>query len=495
MSTLGTLLATRLDAVLGTTLAQHPVLLQGSRGNPTEPAQALHAQANTIRRSEGEIRHLPGRAGEAASRGVEGRSASGAAGQAAAQAGADANASSRTQLSEPARTILALLLSGMQGKGALQGRVPLLPLPMPGTAGAMPGRGMMPGGAAGAGSAAAAGGTAAGGAGSAAPGAAGSGGAAGGAAGTAAGTATGSAAGTALGTALTGGASGAASGAAAGGGAAGAGNAGAGAGPGSALPSGAAMAGAGRAALPPGPPGLLPALQTALQQTVSQSGLFYESHLSQLAFGQRGAAELLQEPQARLPQPGTGQGGHSASGQSGQAAGGQAAGAAAAAATASNAAASAAAASTASSQAQASAQVSLSAAASGLSQTASQSLAGIHPDAAALVRQQLEALANQAFAWQGQAWHDAPMHWQIQRREPEVNEAIASWATTLRLQLPRLGEVEARLNLVDNRLVLQLAAPASAPLLQAHLDVLRERLQSQGIQLTDTAIAAHTESA
>lgn len=245
-------------------------------------------------------------------------------------------------------------------------------------------------------------------------------------------------------------------------------------------------------------------MAAALQQTVNQSGLFYESHLAQLAFGKRDAAEVLREPQARLPQPGqaqapSGTANGPAAGQgatAGAAGAGNASGQAAPAANAgmmANAAGGAAAAGLAGAAAGAAAGsgVSLSLAAQA-SQAGSAALAGIHPEAIPLVRQQLEALANQAFQWQGQAWDGANMNWEIQRREPEEGqgEAVATWATRLNLELPRLGNVEARLSLADNRLVLRLVAPSSAPLLQEHLNVLRERLLSQGLQLTDTAVSA-----
>ncbi len=56
---------------------------------------------------------------------------------------------------------------------------------------------------------------------------------------------------------------------------------------------------AGRAVLP-----AAPALAQALRQTLQTSGLFYESHLSDLAFGKRSVQQLQAEPQARLPAAG-----------------------------------------------------------------------------------------------------------------------------------------------------------------------------------------------
>src|SRR5690606_1151759 len=51
-SSLGTLLATRLDAVLGTTLAQHPILLNVKASNAVPASAALHGQDTVIRGSD-----------------------------------------------------------------------------------------------------------------------------------------------------------------------------------------------------------------------------------------------------------------------------------------------------------------------------------------------------------------------------------------------------------------------------------------------------------
>ncbi|MBR7947854.1 flagellar hook-length control protein FliK, partial [Burkholderia cenocepacia] len=59
----------------------------------------------------------------------------------------------------------------------------------------------------------------------------------------------------------------------------------------------ASSAAAARDALAPPP---VAALRAALAQAVSESGLFYESHLAQWLAGQRPLAALMREPQARL---------------------------------------------------------------------------------------------------------------------------------------------------------------------------------------------------
>lgn len=115
---------------------------------------------------------------------------------------------------------------------------------------------------------------------------------------------------------------------------------------------------------------------------------------------------------------------------------------------------------------------------------------GIDPQAQLLVRQQLEVLAHQAFAWQGEAWPGADMHWEIQRRPEggDTGDAEPHWATRLSLSLPSLGEVHARLTLVGDQLVMRLAAPQAATQLGDDLETLRARLLAHGLQASQISV-------
>ncbi|PAX94120.1 flagellar hook-length control protein FliK [Bordetella pertussis] len=77
-------------------------------------------------------------------------------------------------------------------------------------------------------------------------------------------------------------------------------------------------------------------------------------------------------------------------------------------------------------------------------------------------------------AWQGQAWPDAPMEWEVAREHGDeaAGQPGTHWATRLKLNLPRLGTVEARLNLAANQLVLHVVAPDSAAEIGAAADAL-----------------------
>lgn len=217
-------------------------------------------------------------------------------------------------------------------------------------------------------------------------------------------------------------------------------------------------------------------LATALSQAMQGSGLFYESHLRELAFGQRTPEQMRSEPQAQAGREagnaqqnpstaaqarGTGEASGNQAGQASTSSqGGQQAAAPQAAAT-----------------AQASAQL-------------AGALLGMDPSTHALVRQQLEVLANQSFAWQGEAWPGGDLEWEVQRRDPqEGGEDTESWSTQLKLQLPGLGEVHARVSLATHQLVMHLTAPEAAGMIADHTGLLRERLGLHGLQLSQLTIS------
>jgi hypothetical protein len=224
-------------------------------------------------------------------------------------------------------------------------------------------------------------------------------------------------------------------------------------------------------------------LAQALRQAIETSGLFYESHLSDVAYGKRGAALLRAEPQAGLdagqaPPINTPVPKQSiladnprfnlptnAAPTMAQADGFPAGGSAP----------------TWSASTPAHAPV---------------PPPGIHPDAALVVRQQLEVLANQTLAWEGTAWPGTEMWWEI-RREPRDEtmrgsaEAPAAWATRLVLTMPRLGTVEARISLSGQQLGLQIVAPESEGEIAAAGKDLRQRMESAGLQLAQLSVSAH----
>jgi len=216
-------------------------------------------------------------------------------------------------------------------------------------------------------------------------------------------------------------------------------------------------------------PSSLPAqLAQALANAMQGSGLFYESHLSSLTFGKYDIAALRQEPQAGLSAEQRNTPGPAPSDAT---------------------------------QRPSSETSSSTAGSSHTSSTqagTSPALAALHPDSHLLVRQQLETLANQAIVWRGEAWPDAPMEWEIHREQPEPGRQGQDpdhWATTLTLTLPALGQIQARLNLVGDQLLIRLAAPESAPLLNGHREDLKTRMLSTGLQINAMTISTEAEDA
>ncbi|WP_176050771.1 flagellar hook-length control protein FliK [Burkholderia sp. BCC1644] len=292
--------------------------------------------------------------------------------------------------------------------------------------------------------------------------------------------------------------------------------------PASAAASSAAAAREAAAPLP------VAALRAALAQAVSESGLFYESHLAQWLAGQRPLAALMREPQARLTaalapadrdalppgatdlldellaqrpplpataraavQPGTpAQGGAPARdpAQAMPAAARQ--GASLPPETADPLAAHA-------DTRWTPARADLAAASS---DPQAQTLATVHPAAVPIVRQQLDALATDQFRWTGEAWPGARLDWTIEPDEPgnrgqrgggdDAGDGIA-WRTRLTLTLPSLGTVDAELVLNGTQLVARLRAnQTGADRLTRNEAALRQRLEGSGLKVGGLSIRA-----
>lgn len=204
-------------------------------------------------------------------------------------------------------------------------------------------------------------------------------------------------------------------------------------------------------------------LGQALRQALQTSGLFYESHLTNMVFGRISPSSLQNEPQAKLSKDDIPQNTAPARGRPEAPAAGRAGGGADA--------------------------------PSGIGSSTTPApgtpIAGIHQDLTVLVRQQLDVLANQSLTWQGEAWPGTPMEWEVER-DPyggDPDSATPTWATRLKLDLPRLGLVDARLNLAGDQIVLQLVAPLAAGEINDASDQLRSRLLAAGLTLSNLAVS------
>ena len=101
-----------------------------------------------------------------------------------------------------------------------------------------------------------------------------------------------------------------------------------------------------------------------------------------------------------------------------------------------------------------------------------------------LVHQQLDAVATQNFIWQGQVWPGQTMEWEIEDPAAEgrsTDEPEDNWNSTLRLTLPRLGGVEARLHLTPAGVAMRLIADN---------DTTRQALADAEARLADALAAA-----
>lgn len=169
-------------------------------------------------------------------------------------------------------------------------------------------------------------------------------------------------------------------------------------------------------------------LPVRLQQTVKESGLFYESHLGKWARGEISLDTVMREPQAKLAQ---------APGQLLNMPG----------------------------------------------------LEGMPARAADLASRQLNMLEGNPFIWQGQVWPGQDMEWQVTEREGGGNpfEAEAQkWHSKLRLTLPRLGAFAAELDVgaLGLRIRLTSQSPEALAEMKAALPDLVQRMQSADLNLT-----------
>ncbi|MDP2431776.1 MAG: flagellar hook-length control protein FliK [Pseudomonadota bacterium] len=168
------------------------------------------------------------------------------------------------------------------------------------------------------------------------------------------------------------------------------------------------------------------ALPQRLHQTLRESGLFYESHLARWTRGTFALADLRREPQARLAS-----GAHNMATAAG--------------------------------------------------------LTNMPIDAARLAGQQLLMLEGSPFLWQGFAWPGQWLEWQVREQTGEgvgpVEEANP-WVTELRLTLPRLGGVTAKLSLVGDRLAIGMSASevGAGEAMSAALPALEQALLAAGLK-------------
>ena len=220
-------------------------------------------------------------------------------------------------------------------------------------------------------------------------------------------------------------------------------------------------------------------LAPLLRQALGQSGMFYESHQAQWVMGARDTASLMREPQAQAAMA--------------QTAAGRPTGTPAPATPTPSAAAPGAQAAAAEAGEQASA-----ASRAAVDEAAPVRANPIPERLLPLVHQQLDALATNQYVWQGQAWPGQQMEWVIEDPERDGREGEASdpgWNTTLRLTLPRLGNIEAQMHLTAAGVALRLRTDDEATIvaLDANAAALASALEAANVKLTGLVVERQHE--
>ncbi len=206
-------------------------------------------------------------------------------------------------------------------------------------------------------------------------------------------------------------------------------------------------------------------LAPVLKQALTQSGMFYEAHQARWVAGELPTEVLKQEPQGKIPvstdiaavnpknTPKTGEAGNAVE-------------PAATAGTTANA-----------------------------QRTESPGAAMLPREVVPLVQQQLDGLANQNFAWQGQIWPGQQMRWEIGEdreggRGADETEA-QHWQSRLKLALPMLGNIDVALSLRaggDVRIAVTADSESSTSRLQEGVQQLKKQFAGAGLNLTDCVV-------
>jgi hypothetical protein len=217
-------------------------------------------------------------------------------------------------------------------------------------------------------------------------------------------------------------------------------------------------------------------LAAALQETLVNSGLFYESHVVQWASGERPRTELMREPQAKLdentpddpapnalkPTPGASRASSSAAPAYDVAENGHL-------------------------QIDRVTGTIVKAGVAASQDDASQMQPVLDKGTAQLINLQLDTLEKNRVAWQGELWPGQPLEWEVSEDTPknETDHAEKPWQSVVRLVLPTLGSVAATIRLSGSDVQVQLRASSetAATALRAHGPELASALGGSGSRL------------
>ena len=189
-------------------------------------------------------------------------------------------------------------------------------------------------------------------------------------------------------------------------------------------------------------------LTQKLHDTISKSGLFYESHVTEWVKGERPLADLMREPQMQQMQ-----------------------------------------------QLQR------------LAQRSGEALARLGPGGpdltpAQMVNQQLHTQEQGRVQWNGEAWPGQQMQWEVKReqnqqhgsrQQPEAESQEQVWRSGVRFRLPMLGKVGATVTMVGDQVHVQLNTDTddAATTLRAYAGQFESAMAAAGALLSSLAITQH----
>jgi len=115
-----------------------------------------------------------------------------------------------------------------------------------------------------------------------------------------------------------------------------------------------------------------------------------------------------------------------------------------------------------------------------------------HAQLRELVQQQLNCLDTRQLTWQGLAWPNQPLEWIVQEREERHEDGGAEqtvWYSRLHLDLPHLGAVTAAISLVDGKVKVHIqSSSATAELVRSNQGRLESQLSAAGMMLLGTTV-------
>lgn len=226
------------------------------------------------------------------------------------------------------------------------------------------------------------------------------------------------------------------------------------------------------------------ALASALKTALTQTGLFYESHLSQWVQGQRSLTSIQQEPQATQTQQlmadsgfATGNAGNMQSPLTANAASNHGAESG----TLTN-------------------NPSLSAAQPANNPQNSTQTTPSNPMLTQLVQHQLQTLENNQVLWQGQVWPGQSMQWSIADDTPSSQQGTAqesaAWNSRMTLNMPELGQMNIQINLSGKQVHITIQADSSqtCQALSSQQNVLLNQLNTAGLKLEHLQIQPSSDT-